>query len=86
MHPSDKAWIVLGAGVLAWDISCSDGDTLSEACDRYMLRHPWLVRGLSFALAAHVCNLVKPSCDPIHWAFRLTRLVRPQPRGTSCPT
>lgn len=73
MRPSDKAWIAVGVGVLSYDALCPEGDTLSEAADRYMLRHPWLVRGVAFALAAHVCNLAKPEADPIHWLFVLSR-------------
>lgn len=71
MQPSDHAWIAIGVGVLGWDMFCEE--TLSEAADRYMLRHPWMVRGVAFALAAHVCNLVKPQYDPIHGLFVLSR-------------
>lgn len=73
LQPSDRAWITLGAGVLAWNVYCDDGGTLSEACDRYLLRHPWLVRGVAFALAAHVCNLVSPRFDVIHLGFAAMR-------------
>jgi hypothetical protein len=73
MYAADRAWIVLGAGVLVYDMAAPDGQTLSEGADRYMLRHRWLVRGVSFALAAHVCNLVAPRYDGIHWLFVLSR-------------
>jgi hypothetical protein len=73
LRPGDKAWIVLGAGVLSYDVLCSDGDTMSEAADAYVLRHPWVTRFVAFSLAAHVCNLAKPELDPIHWLFVLSR-------------
>ena len=76
MRASDRAWIAIGVGVLSWDLACEDGDTLSEACDRYMIHHPWLVRGVAFALAAHVCNLVPDRFDPVHWCFTATRFFR----------
>lgn len=69
MTPADRAWIALGVGVIGYDVFCQEGQTLSEAADRYMLRHPWLVRGAAFALAAHVCNLVPARFDPIHLGF-----------------
>lgn len=71
--PSDRAWITLGVGVLAWDMACGDGQTLSEAADRYLLRHPWLVRGVAFAVAAHVANVIDPRLDCIHWLFVASR-------------
>lgn len=71
MTTADKAWIALGLGVFVYDVMAEE--TLSEAADRYILRHPWVTRGVAFALAAHVCNLVKPSRDPIHLLFNALR-------------
>lgn len=76
MKPSDWAWVTLGVGVLGYDVLCDDGDTMSEAADRYMLRHPWLVRSVAFALAAHVCNLVHPRYDVVHVLFVTLRRTR----------
>lgn len=76
LEPADKAWIAIGVGVLGFDVLCGEGGTLSEACDRYMQHHPWLVRTVAFLLAAHVCNVVKPEWDPVHWAFKAKRLIR----------
>jgi hypothetical protein len=76
MMPSDRAWITLGFGVLAWDVTCKDGDTLSEAADRYLLRHPWLVRCVAFAVAAHLSNAVPDRYDVVHRLFLLFRRCR----------
>ncbi len=54
---------------MAYDCLCRPGDTMSEAADRYMVRHPWLVRVVAFTLTAHVCNLVPDRFDPVHWLF-----------------
>lgn len=73
LQPSDKAWIVLGLGVLSFDVLCDDGETMSDACDRWMLRRPWLVRGVAFAVAAHCANAIPSRVDPVHGLFVLSR-------------
>ena len=73
MTPADRAWICIGLGVLGWDICCEEGGTLSEAADRWMLHHPWMVRSVAFAIAGHVCNLYPQKLDAIHWLFVLSR-------------
>lgn len=76
MRHSDMAWIALGVGVLAYDALCEEGDTMSEAVDRYMLRHPWLVRVIASAVTAHVCNMVPPRWDVVHRLFQLSRRIK----------
>lgn len=73
MTSADKAWAVLGLGVLAYDLAAEPGMTLSEGADAWMVRHPWLVRGIAFALAAHVANAIPDRVDPIHGLFVLSR-------------
>jgi hypothetical protein len=75
LTPADRAWIVLGLGVFGYDVACGEGETMSEGADRYMLRHPWLVRGVAFALASHVCNLVPDRYDVVHQMFVAVRRV-----------
>jgi hypothetical protein len=75
MRPADRAWIALATGVLAYDVLAPPSQTLSDGADRYMMNHPWLTRTVAFALAAHVCNLVRPECDPIHLFFKVLRRV-----------
>lgn len=70
LQPSDKAWIALGVGVLGWNLTCEDGETLSEAADRWPM---WLALPAAFAVAAHVSNAVPTNLDPIHWLFVLSR-------------
>jgi hypothetical protein len=73
MYASDKAWIVLGAGVLLWDLAAAEGQTLSEGADRYMDHHPWVTRSVGVALVAHVCNFLPNRWDPVHGLFVLSR-------------
>lgn len=74
MRPADRAWIVLGASVLAYEIVADD--LLSMAADRWMERHPWLTRVAIAAVAMHLCNAIPERLDPLHWLFRLKRPLR----------
>ena len=69
MRAGDKAWIALGVGIGTYELLCPEEELMSEAADRWMLRHPWLVRAGAFLLAAHVCNLLPDRCDPVHRLF-----------------
>lgn len=69
MSPADRAWIALGAYVVAYDVLACPEQTLSEGADRYMLTHPWTTRAVALAVAGHVCNLLPSRCDPIHLMF-----------------
>lgn len=73
MRPANRAWLVLGAGVVAWDAFCKPGETLSEAADEW---NPVITTVVAFALAAHVSNRVKPEWDAIHWAYLGIRALR----------
>jgi hypothetical protein len=69
MAPSDRAWIVLGVGVVCWDVSCKEGMTLSEAVDSYLVRRPLLTRLVILGVAAHLLNLLSPRIDILHLGF-----------------
>lgn len=76
LRPSDQAWIALGVGVLTYDVCCEEGDTMSEAVDRWLLRHPWFVRGVAVAVCSHLCNFVPGRFDVIHLGFLAMRKLR----------
>lgn len=76
LRPGDRAWIVLGVGVAAWELLCPPDELLSEAADRYMLSHPWLTRAVAFTLAAHCCNVMPDRFDPIHQLFLIKQRLR----------
>lgn len=70
LRPSDRAWVILTAGIIAWDVWCPPGEMLSEGVDRYMLRHPWITRGVVALVALHLCNHLPPVADPIGYLAR----------------
>jgi hypothetical protein len=65
LHPSDYAWAVLIAGVVAWEIFSPPGELLSEAVDRYLVRHPVLTRAAILITAAHLLNALE--VRPLQW-------------------
>lgn len=71
MRPANRAWLVLAAGVIAYEVAAPPGELLSEAADDWMVSHPWLTRGVAFALAAHICNVTPERWDVIHQLFVL---------------
>lgn len=76
MRPADRAWLVLGAGVLAWDLACPHGQTLSAGCARYHQARPWITRGIVLDLAAHLLGIIPARGDPLNY---LTYWKRPRP-------
>ena len=88
MKPADRAWIALGVGVIAYDVTCPPGETLSEGVDRYLVSHRRLVYATTLTLVIHLCNLCSPAIDPVHWGFvgmRKLRRTRPTLRSSPCP-
>lgn len=77
-RPASVAWGVLAAGVVAYDVFCPPGETLSEGVDRALERE----RGKIFALgtiaitAAHLANLLPERVDPFHKATQLKRVTK----------
>lgn len=46
MTPSVRAWLVLAAGIVGWDLIAPRGHTLSEQVDRWLEKYPlatWIV-------------------------------------------
>lgn len=73
MRAGDKAWLVLGTGIAAWEIGAADGELLSEAADRWMVSHPWITRAAVAAVGLHLCNALPDRFDPLHQLFRLKK-------------
>ena len=71
------AWTALAAGVIAYNVSAAgEGEMLSEQADRWIEKHPILVRLAVAAVAAHVANLTPSNVDPIHLFFTTARRLR----------
>lgn len=71
--PAKTAWLVLGAGVLAHDMFCKQGETLSEGVDRALESHKVLALGAIAVTAAHLANIIPPKLDPIHQFAELVK-------------
>ncbi|ORV92822.1 hypothetical protein AWC11_07425 [Mycobacterium interjectum] len=56
MRPSDRAWLTLAAGVLAWDTLCPRGEMLSEASARYTAAHRVLWPAAIIYTAGHLMH------------------------------
>jgi len=74
MRSGDRGWLALGAGIAVFEVLGEE--TLSQAADRYMQHHPWLVRGVAFGLVVHVCNMIPDRYDPLHWLFLVKQRYR----------
>lgn len=62
-----RAWAVLAAGVVLYDLLCPPGQMLSEGVDRAMERGPLTkaaTLGLVGATALHLANAVPERFDP----------------------
>lgn len=69
---ASKGWAILGAGVLAYEILCPEGELLSEGVDRALERHPTLTRLAIGATALHLLNMLPEQYDPFH---RLSKVI-----------
>lgn len=68
-----QAWSLLAAGVLVYEVTCGDGELLSEQCDRWLETNPFLTRAVIFALALHLANAVPARYDAVSVAFTAIR-------------
>ena len=73
MRSSDRAWLTLATGVLAYEVRCGQGELLSQAADRYRHRHPVLTRLAIGYLAAHLLRAWPERIDPLHQLARAKR-------------
>lgn len=68
---SSKAWLAMGAGILAYEIKCEQGELLSEGADRAIEKHPILTRTLIGYTALHLANSLPEKADLFHQASAL---------------
>lgn len=68
LKKADAAWGAIVAGVVAYDVFCPKGETLSERVDDYMETRPGKLAAYSIigATALHLCNILPDKYDPIH--------------------
>jgi hypothetical protein len=66
MKHADYAWAALAAGVVAYEAAAPPGQLLSEAVDRYRVRHPFVTNGAIFYVAMHLLRQWPARIDPLH--------------------
>lgn len=76
MMSANRAWATIGVAVLAYDLACDDGCTLSEQVDAWLTTHPVTTRAAIVVLAAHLANALPPRVDIIHLGFVALRRIR----------
>lgn len=79
MTPSVRAWLVLAAGVIAYDLAAPKGHTLSEQVDRWLEKYPrttWAVGGILFG---HLLNITPGHLDVVHLTFTAGRRWKDRP-------
>jgi hypothetical protein len=71
MRYGNKAWIGLGVYLAVVEVAAPQGETLSEAMDDWLIKHPAkaLCHLAVLVTAAHLLNLIPQRYDLIHQLF-----------------
>lgn len=74
-------WAEIITDIVAYEMHhANDGELLSEACDRWVERHPVAARVCIISggllLTAHLANLIHPHYDPVSMRFFLWQKLR----------
>ena len=66
-RPADRAWITIAVGVAGYEAAAaaSQWELLSEACDRYRRRHPFITNAVIFYVAMHLMRAIPQQVDPL---------------------
>ena len=59
-------WAAIAAAVVYHELSCRDGELLSEAVDRGLEKNPVPIYALVLITAAHLLNWLPTKVDPYH--------------------
>lgn len=76
LRQGDLGWLALVAGVIAYELKADDGELLSEAVDRYLVRRPVLTTAIIVMTAAHLANAIPERLDPYTATFTAIRRLR----------
>ena len=63
MTLTGKAWMILASGIIAYDLACPVGQTLSAGCQHAHRQRPWLTRTVVAYLAAHLLGWLPRRVD-----------------------
>jgi len=76
VRPAAKAICVLLGGVVAYDVFCEDGETISEGLDELLVDHRVATETVLLLLYLHCSNRVPAELDALHWLFLAARWTR----------
>lgn len=62
---AQRAWLLVGAFVVAYETLCPPGELMTTGCDRARARHPVLVTASILYLAGHLTRIVPRRLDPL---------------------
>lgn len=68
-----NGWIGLAAYVTIFDVIAPDNEMLSEFCDRTLISHPWLTRGVVVVTALHLLNVTPERFDVYAYIAKAAR-------------
>jgi len=68
-----QGWALLALYVILFDLTCRDGQMLSEGADRALERYPRATAAGIAMVALHLGNCLDPRYDVIHQLTRLWR-------------
>ena len=63
---AQNGWLAVGSLILAFELACPRGCTLSEGVDLWIEKHPVRTRLLVLLVAGHLINAIPPRYDVIH--------------------
>lgn len=75
MRSSEKAWILLAAVVVVYEIFAGEGELLSHQVDRWLESHPVITHSIVMVTAAHLLNVLPERIDPWVWMFKWRNFV-----------
>jgi hypothetical protein len=67
------AWVTMALGIVAYELIAPEGQLLSEAVDRFLVKHPVVTRVVVISVAAHLLNVLPNRVDPIHQIATISR-------------
>lgn len=66
----------MALAIVLYDFTAPEGETLSEACDRYLAKRPMLTKVSVLLVAKHLTNELDPRLDPIALLFGAVKTLR----------
>lgn len=63
---AERAWGILAAAVVVYEVAATEDELLSSAVDRWLTRRPILTHAAVVITAAHLLNLIPQRVDPFY--------------------